>query len=242
MPDLTNRSYEEELLDKPNIPRKQLFQNLKELDMVNQLLGGHAVTLKGVTQLMVDKSRTYSIVDFGCGSGDTLQKLYKWGLKKNMKLQLTGIDKNADTIDYAKQANKNFPAINFICADFRDPTIREIKFDIAINCLFCHHLNDEQLIKFIDLMNNSCSVGFVINDLHRHWFAYYSIKYITKIFSRSVLVKNDAPLSVWKAFKEKELKTYLSKSGIGKYKISWEWAFRFLVVAKTATPLTSHVG
>lgn len=232
MPHLKLRSFEAELLDQPNIPRPQLFQNLKELDLVNRLLGGHAITLKGVGKLTNEKNKIYSFVDFGCGSGDTLRILSDWGKKKKIKLNLTGIDINADTIDYAKTASKNYSNIHFICADFRDERIRKMKFDIAVNCLFCHHLNDKELIDFIKLMNNSCQLGFVINDLHRNKLAYYSIKYITKYFSKSHLVKNDAPLSVWKAFKKSELNKFLIQSGVKDYKISWEWAFRYLCVAK----------
>ena len=232
MPDLKSRSYEPELLDQPDIPRDQLFQNLKELDIVNRLLGGHAITLKGVKELISNNKKSYSIVDFGCGSGDTLRVLSKWGKKNKIKLELTGIDINVDTIEYAKDASKNFSDIHFICSDFRDEKIRKIKFYISINCLFCHHLNDDELIDFIKLMNNASQTGFVINDLQRHWFAYYSIKYITNLFSKSPLVKNDAPLSVWRAFKKTELQNFLINAEVANFKISWQWAFRFLVVSR----------
>ena len=73
--------------------------------------------------------------------------------------------------------------------------------------------------------------GFFINDLHRHWLAYYLIKYITKFFSRSYLVKNDACLSVARSFTKKEWKIYF-RAGIRNYSINWQWAFRFLVTYK----------
>jgi 2-polyprenyl-3-methyl-5-hydroxy-6-metoxy-1,4-benzoquinol methylase len=232
MPDLTFRSYELELLDQPGIPKNELFQNLKELDIVNRLLGGHSITLKGVKNLINDKNKIYSIVDYGCGSGDSLRVLSDWGRKSGIRLQLTGIDINSDTIEYAITESKEFPDIEFICSDFKSEIIRNKKFDIAINCLFCHHLNDEELIDFIQIMNHSTNTGFVINDLQRNWIAYYSIKYITLLFSKSKLVKNDAPLSVWRAFKKSELERLLQQAAITEYNILWQWAFRFLVVAK----------
>ena len=72
--------------------------------------------------------------------------------------------------------------------------------------------------------------GFFINDLHRHWLAYYSIQNITRIFSRSYLVKNDAPLSVARGFKKDEWKELMKNAGIQNYSISWRWAFRYLIV------------
>jgi 2-polyprenyl-3-methyl-5-hydroxy-6-metoxy-1,4-benzoquinol methylase len=232
MPNLTFRSYEPELLDQPGIPKNELFQNLKELDIVNRVLGGHSISLRGIKNLITDKNKTYSIVDYGCGSGDSLRILSEWGRNNGIRLQLTGIDINSDTIEYAKTVSKGFPNIEFICSDFKSEATRNKKFDIAINCLFCHHLNDEELIDFIQIMNHSTNSGFVINDLQRNWVAYYSIKYITRLFSKSSLVKNDAPLSVWRAFKKNELEKLLQQAGIAEYSISWQWAFRFLVLVK----------
>ncbi len=92
MPDLTFRSYEAELLDQPDIERTALFQNLKELDSVNRLLGGHAVTINGIKQLVTEKNKTYTVVDFGCGSGDTLRVLSKWSRRNGIKLELANLD------------------------------------------------------------------------------------------------------------------------------------------------------
>jgi hypothetical protein len=61
-------------------------------------------------------------------------------------------------------------------------------------------------------------------------FAYHSIRILTSLFSKSYLVKNDAPLSVLRGFKKRELTTLLDKAGISKYTIKWRWAFRWLVI------------
>ncbi|MGZ5255480.1 MAG: methyltransferase domain-containing protein, partial [Flavitalea sp.] len=58
----------------------------------------------------------------------------------------------------------------------------------------------------------------------------YAIKIITAIFSKSYLVKNDAPLSVLRGFKKTELISALKQAGINDASIEWKWAFRWLVV------------
>jgi len=73
--------------------------------------------------------------------------------------------------------------------------------------------------------------GFFINDLHRHPLAYYSIKFLTSIFSRSKLVKNDAPLSVARGFKRKDWVWLMNESGLKAGLIQWKWAFRYLIIA-----------
>lgn len=232
MVDLSRRSLQHEKMDESDIPKEIMFQTLKELEVINQLLGGHAITLSGLKKLMTDKSRTYSIADFGCGGGDTLKVIAKWAVNHNFSVQLTGIDYNADCIEYAKQLCKDFPNIQFIQSDFYDSKIQSMNFDIIICALFCHHQNDEQLNDYLNLIWKSSSVGIVINDLHRHWFAFYSIKLLTFLLSKSPLVKYDASLSVHRSFRKKEWKLYLDKTEINNFNIHWKWAFRWLVTAK----------
>ena len=72
----------------------------------------------------------------------------------------------------------------------------------------------------------------VISDLHRHWLAYYSIKYLTKWFSKSIMVQNDGPLSVMRGFRRREWIRIFEDSGIENYKIRWKWAFRWQIIIK----------
>ncbi len=52
MPHFNERSYEKELLDGVNIPFEDIRQNMRELDTINTVLGGHRITLKGIKTLM----------------------------------------------------------------------------------------------------------------------------------------------------------------------------------------------
>jgi hypothetical protein len=81
-------------------------------------------------------------------------------------------------------------------------------------------------------MKENSELGFFINDLHRHPVAFFAIKFLTQIFSRSYLVRNDAPLSVARGFKKHEWKTLFKKAGIHDYTIQWKWAFRYLIICK----------
>jgi hypothetical protein len=80
-------------------------------------------------------------------------------------------------------------------------------------------------------MKGHSNIGFFINDLHRHPFAYYSIKWLTGLFSKSYLVKNDAPLSVLRGFKRKELEMFNVQCSILNARLKWKWAFRWLLIA-----------
>ena len=234
----SQRSYESELLDAPDIPRELLFQNLRELDVINRLLGGHAITLSGIKKLVTDKNKIYHIIDIGCGGGDAMKQIAKWAKANNYKVKLTGVDMNPNCIDFMKDACKDLPEIDGVAMDYRDYLKTNAEVDIVHCSLFCHHLKEGELTELFQYMNKYARVGLVINDLQRHWFAYYSIKFLTRLLNGSSLVKNDAPLSVLRGFRKNELNDLLRKSGLKDVSIKWKWAFRYLVTKKYNTEHT----
>lgn len=229
MPEFKQRSSQAELLDAPNIPRQLLFQNLRELDLVNRTLGGHAVTLAGIKKLITDKNKIYTLADIGCGGGDVLIYIARWARKNGYRVQLIGVDINKDVIEYMKEACKEHPEITGLVSNYNEFLKMTPTLDIVHCSLFCHHLSNEELVDLFKQMKHAVE-GFIVNDLHRHWFAYYSIKFLTWILNGSSLVRNDAPLSVLRGFKKKELQNLLLTSAIKDAEVKWCWAFRYLIL------------
>lgn len=229
MIDYSHRSYKKELLDNSDIPFKDIAENMKELDFINAHLGGHSITVKGFKKFL-DDNKKISVCEIGCGGGDNINALAAVCIKNKIEATFTGIDINADCVVFAKEksTSKN---VNFVVSDYKLFSFGNNKPDIIFSSLFCHHFTDDEIIQMLQWMNKNSAIGFFINDLQRHPLAYNSIKYITKIFSKSYLVKNDAPLSVLRGFKKTEWKNIFEKSGITNYSIQWEWAFRYLITA-----------
>lgn len=236
MPDFEKRSYELEMLDMPIKDKRELHRNLKEISLINKLLGGDGVTIKGLKKLMKDKERKYSIVDIGCGDGGMLRRIRHWVKKNGYSAEFLGIDIEPEAIKLAREINKNIKDIRFEVVGYETYFQElETKPDIIISALFCHHLTDHQLMGLLNQMNDNCNIGFIVNDLHRHFLAYHSIKWLTQLFSRSTFTKNDAPVSVCRGFKREELNDYFRSLPNTGYEISWQWAFRYLAVAQPNT-------
>lgn len=217
-------------MDGDDISFDDMAQTLKELNIINTRLGGHAITMKGVQELIGNK-QSLSICEIGCGGGDNLFVIYKYCRQNNITINFTGIDINAECIVFAKQQYPQLPC-QWICSDYAVVNFGEKKPDIIFSSLFCHHFTDEQLVKMLQWLHSNSLSGFFINDLQRHWLAYYLIKYITKFFSKSYLVKNDACISVARGFKKEEWFELFTKAGISGYSIKWHWAFRYMVTCK----------
>jgi len=237
--DFSVRSYQKELLDRDDIPFADIKQNMKELDFINAKLGGHKITLEGIKSMIKRTKKTsngnnqrLSILEIGCGGGDNLRVIKKYCEKRNINVQLSGVDINPHCIEFARSRKEN-EGIEFISSDYKliDPILQP---DIIFNSLFCHHFTDNEMTEILTWMKQHSTVGFFINDLHRHPLAYYSIKWLTGLFSKSYMVKNDAPLSVLRGFKRGELETFNVQCSILNAQLKWKWAFRWLLIAYNA--------
>lgn len=227
---LSQRSYQQELLDNDDIPFEDIRQNMKELNFINTWLGGHNITISGLKKIWQQAGRpsTLHICEIGCGGGDNLQAIEKWCIGSNIQVRFTGIDKKEECISFAKQRITG-TVYQWIIADYKKVDFEDGAPDIIFSSLFCHHFPEAELEQMMQWMRTNSRVGFFINDLHRHVLAYYSIKWLTRLFSKSYLVKNDAPLSVWRGFKRQDWKLIMQRAGIQQYSVQWKWAFRWLI-------------
>lgn len=227
MPDFSKRATALEIMDDFSLGSEEIDPLLSGLEMVNKFLGGYKVVFSALKEASV--STNFHLSDWGCGGGDVLRAIAEKAKKENLQLQFTGIDATPAAINFANRKNPE-SNIHFILADVLSEEIATLKFDIVLSTLFTHHFKDEALILLIKKMMDCSRHAVIIDDLHRHWVAYYAIKMITRIVTRSRLARYDGPLSVLRGFKRKELEQILQKAGIKKYKIRWMWAFRWQII------------
>jgi 2-polyprenyl-3-methyl-5-hydroxy-6-metoxy-1,4-benzoquinol methylase len=228
--DFSRRSYEKELLDRDDIPFRDIERNMRELDIINTWLGGHSISIAGLKQL-ARGWRRLSICEIGCGGGDNLRVISRWCRKQGIGVKVIGIDKNAHCLAVASEKWKGGPA-EWVHSDYSDVRFLTEKPDIIFSSLFCHHFNNEELIFQLRWMEDHAVLGWFINDLHRHPLAYHAIRLLTAGFSASYLVKHDAPLSVLRGFSRKEWESLLRQAVTGPCDLQWKWAFRWLVIGR----------
>jgi 2-polyprenyl-3-methyl-5-hydroxy-6-metoxy-1,4-benzoquinol methylase len=232
--DFSKRSYTKELLDGDAIPFEDIRINMREIDTINKWLGGHTITLGGFKKLLHNKKSVH-VCEIGCGDGNNLFVISNWCKKNKVGFICTGIDIKQECIEAAKKKYQSFHG-EWIANDYRKIEFKT-KPDIIFSSLFCHHFTDEELVEQMKWMQQNCALGFFINDLQRSRLAYHSIKMITKIFSSSYLVKNDAPLSVARGFYKTEWLNILRQAGLQNFQIEWKWAFRYLITVNNSRAL-----
>ncbi|MBX2965034.1 MAG: methyltransferase domain-containing protein [Cyclobacteriaceae bacterium] len=226
------RSVAPEIMDDLLCSGEVVHQTLRELDVINHWLGGNSVTINGLEVLLRNRPAVKSlhIADMGCGSGEMLKLINNKFKEAYPGIQLTGIDANPNIIAYAESHCNDYHNIRFKAENIFDSSFQKESYDIVIATLFLHHFSHEQLVEIFRSLKKQATIGIVVNDLHRHPLAYYSIKLLTQLFSRSAMVKYDAPLSVLRGFRKREIRQILKDAEIDRYTLRWRWAFRWQLV------------
>ncbi len=223
----THRSKEIEIMDDLGMSGEILINTLDQLGNINQWLGGNRVTLTGLEVLLKNHppEQEIAIVDFGCGHGDMLRKIAKWGKKKGFTFRLMGIDANPTTIDYAIELSTAYPEISYLKQDVLSDAFQHTSYDIGLCTLFLHHFEDEVAFTFIQKILNNARIGVVVNDLHRHPMAYYLFSLLA-LFIKNKMIRTDGLISILRGFKRMDLESFAQKIE-HKSTIHWRWAFRY---------------
>lgn len=226
------RTYETEIMDDFSIDGEVLYDALDKLAIINRLLGGNRVTIDGLKTLLRNqpKDRPMVIIDLGCGGGDILRAIAKFGKREGYNFHLIGLDANNNTLSYAAKLCTGFDNIEFRCIDVFSEEFNGLEFDIAITTLFLHHFEDAQLMRLMEHLFKRAKLGLVVNDLHRHRLAYYLFKLISIPIKNKMIVQ-DGLTSVLRGFKRKELEN-ISQQLNAEFQLKWKWAFRYQWILK----------
>src|SRR5688500_19666526 len=123
----SKRIYDKELLDRDDIPFADILQNMEELNTINHWLGGHQITIRGLTSILVlikPWATQLHIAEIGSGGGDNLRVLKAYCSKNSLHAKFTGIDINEHCIAAAKLKDPE-SSIHYIHSDYKDVLFKE---------------------------------------------------------------------------------------------------------------------
>lgn len=230
LPELTRRSEAPELMDDLTQGGPELRTALAQLRVINTLLGAALPTLEGVDRLWRQAGRPghLELVDVGAGSGDGNRVLLFWALVRRVHLRITLIDINAETCKVARELYHDEPRVRVEqgSAFLLPPRTA----DIVTASLFAHHFPDRLLPSLLRTLSEAATIGAVVNDLHRHTFAWASIWLLTRLFSRNRMIHHDAPLSVLRGFRANDFVRLRQEYGLERLWFAWRPLFRYLVI------------
>jgi 2-polyprenyl-3-methyl-5-hydroxy-6-metoxy-1,4-benzoquinol methylase len=226
---MRQRSTETEWMDTEAVTPDDFAACLADLNTVNTVTLARLPTLGFIRRIArLAPGRLIRVLDVGCGEGDMLRRLHRWSVRTGHRLELVGLDMNSLGNQAAIAATPATAPIEYRTADVFAPGLGQ--FDVIISSLFTHHLPDDRVVDFLQVMEQHTSLGWFVNDLHRHPVAYHGFRTLSRLAGWHRFVQHDGPISVARSFRRDDWTTFLSRAGLAdRAHIRWHAPFRYCV-------------
>lgn len=229
---LDRPAQEEEQMDAVELDPETYARILTDLARVNRWTFAARPTLDFVARAVAGRDR-FTLLDVGFGDGDLLRAIARWAEKRGIRATLTGIDLNPKSGRVAWAATPDRFDIEYLTGDYREH-IEAVEprggFDLIVSSLVAHHMNHDELLAFLRAMEKHARIGWHINDLHRHRFAYLGFPLLARIMGWHRIVREDGQLSIARAFRPREWLPLLTEAGLGaEAKVERRFPFRICV-------------
>jgi SAM-dependent methyltransferase len=210
-----------EILDGPLTDERELVGNLRDLRRTNRWLWGTSLSRRAVETLVgldgVDGRSDVSLLDVGTGSADIplalLDAAERWG----HRLAVVATDSRSEVLAAAIRldpALETRPGLVLRVADGASLPFPDRAFDVAHTSLVLHHLDPEDAVELLREVRRVARRGVVVNDLLRSRLNVIGAHVLAGISTRNRLTRNDAPLSVRRAYTRPEIDALLGRAGL----------------------------
>ncbi|MGA7156040.1 MAG: methyltransferase domain-containing protein [Acidobacteriaceae bacterium] len=213
--DLTQRASPAQLpewMDEP-CTYEEFRDCLIDLGQVNWLTRSYRPTLDFLERL-IDRfptDRALRIVDVGFGGGDMLRSIERWAGKRRIAVELAGVDLNP----YAARAAREFTrAASNIEWTTGDAFAWKKPVDVVLSSLFTHHLEEEEVVRFLAWSESIAKRGWFVNDLCREETPRKLFGLLAKGMRWHKFVQHDGPVSFRRSFREADWKRIAGEAGI----------------------------
>ena len=210
MRSLGRRVRDEEQMDDPSLDPRVYDEVLRGLGRVNAWTFAARPTLAFLARATRGR-RSFSLLDVGSGEGGMLRTIAKWAARRGLEARLTGVDLNPKSEGIARATTPAGVPIDFVTGDYRELG----RFDLVISSLVAHHMTDGQLRDFLRWMETNAERGWLVNDLHRHRFAYFGFPLLAALLRVHRIVRQDGQLSIARSFRPGDWRSILADAGVG---------------------------
>lgn len=239
MTDWSKRSEQQEIMDSFTGSVAELEVVLNDITRVNRILGGNKITVDAVFRLIKENPKeSYTILDMGCADGNMLRNIAMAARKRNIRVNLIGIDLNKDALALAAKASTNFPEISYHAKNILTADFADFECDVVITTLTMHHFPDLEILSFVHQFERLTTIGIVINDLQRSKLAYFLFQLFSFVFIKTKTARIDGLISITKGFKRVDLHQFANKLPNLEHNITWKWAFRYVWVMRKKRQLS----
>jgi SAM-dependent methyltransferase len=227
---IAERRRRPEWMDEPNLDAHCHELALEGLARINSWSGATRLFWPRLKALCkASPNSPLRVLDLASGAGDAVIRLRQRAKGAGLPLQIDGCDRSPTAIAYARKAAESRKAdVRFFhCDVLHDPLPRD--YDVVINSLFLHHLDDANVVKFLSRAAAVASRALVITDLVRSRLGLFLAFAATRVLTRSPVVHVDGPLSVQGAFRLAEIRELATRAGLSGASLTRHWPCHMLL-------------
>ena len=223
---LAKRALEDEQMDDPALDAGTYTQVLHGLAQVNTVTLARRPTLAFLDRA-VGRRRSFKLLDVGFGDGDMLRAIARWAKSRGIAAALVGVDLNHRSVAAAREATPRDLAIDYRAGDYAD--LADEGWDCVISSLVAHHMTRAQLVAFLRFMDREARSGWLVNDLHRHGFAYAGWPLLARLMRWHPIVRHDGHLSIARSYRPAEWPPLLAEADVDGARVFRAFPFRLCV-------------
>jgi ubiquinone/menaquinone biosynthesis C-methylase UbiE len=255
-PDLRQRQRAPEWMDEPGVDPHDLQRSLRFIQRVNRWLGYTRATIHHLQRFSRNwrPQQRIDILDLATGSADIPLAIARWARAQRLNVRIVGIDLHPITTAIAQASARPEPhdglaeqrhtlPIHIVRGDVLNPPFEAGSFDYAITGLFLHHLDDDQVVQVLRIMDRVTRRGIIVGDLLRNRRAYVWINLLTAFSSR--MIRHDSLVSVAQTFTREEILRLRDRAGLTYPRFHRHFAHRFVLAGEkqpdSTTPGSSRV-
>jgi len=207
---LAARSRRDEQMDDPGLDPETYEKVLHDLARVNAWTLGARPTLRFLAEAARGMP-AFRLLDVGFGHGDMLRKIARWARKRDVAVDLIGIDLNPKSAAVARAATPLHWPIEFRTGDYEEVAG---PIDFVISSAVTHHMSDAQIHAFLRFMEKRSARGWIVSDIHRSPLAYHGFPLLCRVMGWHRMVREDGQLSIARGFREADWRELIDQSGI----------------------------
>ena len=225
--DFARRAELPEIMDDDALAPEVYAAVIADLARVNQVTRAQPPTLAWLKRECQGRA-AFRLLDVGFGHGDMLRTIARWARDNGIQAELVGIDLNPRSAPVASAATDPSLGIRYLTGRAE---LLEWEPDFIVSSLVAHHMADDELVAFVKWMDASARVGWLVNDLHRHWAAWIGFRALAAVFGWHPIVAHDGAVSVRRAFTRADWARLLGRAAV-EGEVRWHLPFRWTVASR----------
>ncbi len=213
-----------ELMDLPQPVSAELRDDLSSIEWLNRTFGACSFLRNFLRKHHAD-SKSLRILDLATGSADLPRVAVDWARKMGIEIQVDALDFQPSTLTIARERSQSFPEITLHQHDIRKPWL-ESGYDLVMSFQALHHFSQDDAATVMQEMGNIRAASRLVVDLERSRLATMAIDLLTAVILTAPMSRNDARVSIRRAFSFKELNRLAGAAGWSNIQQSRVFLFR----------------